>query len=85
MGSFPNIEDEYQGYTTIQQNIIDLIDPSDMEYYLNDKSLAPLRKVPVCIAAAVYRMSAGNCMPCKYNNLDNFVIYNNFFLNRHWQ
>ncbi len=66
MGSFPNIEDEYQqGYTTIQQNIIDLIDPSDMEYYLNDKSLAPLRKVPVCIAAAVYRMSAGNCMPCK--------------------
>ncbi|CAO3622840.1 unnamed protein product [Mucor hiemalis] len=59
MGSFPDIEDEY----SIQDNIIDLIDPADMEYYLNDKSLAPLRKVPVCIAAAVYRMSAGNCMP----------------------
>ncbi|KAF1797956.1 hypothetical protein FB192DRAFT_1439608 [Mucor lusitanicus] len=50
-------------YNTIQQNIIDLLDSSEMDYYLNDKSLAPLRKVPVCIAAAVYRMSAGNCMP----------------------
>lgn len=70
MGSFPDIEDEY----SIQNNIIDLIDPSDMEYYLNDKSLAPLRKVPVCIAAAVYRMSAGNCMPCNYNIIFSTLI-----------
>lgn len=42
-----------------------IIDPTHMEYYLNDKSLAPLRKLPICIAASVYRMSAGNCMPCK--------------------
>ncbi|OBZ88425.1 hypothetical protein A0J61_03524, partial [Choanephora cucurbitarum] len=32
----------------------------DMEYCLNDRSP---RKVPLCIAAAVYRISAGNCMP----------------------
>ncbi|GAN01627.1 hypothetical protein MAM1_0010d01061 [Mucor ambiguus] len=64
MNSFTKVQtypdDEYN---TIQQNIIDLLDSSEMDYYLNDKSLAPLRKVPVCIAAAVYRMSAGNCMP----------------------
>ncbi|CAO0796290.1 unnamed protein product [Mucor circinelloides] len=64
MNSFTKVQtypdDEYN---TIQQNIIDLLDSTEMDYYLNDKSLAPLRKVPVCIAAAVYRMSAGNCMP----------------------
>ncbi|CEP14442.1 hypothetical protein [Parasitella parasitica] len=58
-------------YNTIQQNIIDLLDSTEMEYYLNDKSLAPLRKVPVCIAAAVYRMSAGNCMPYTGNQTQN--------------
>ncbi|KAI8386810.1 hypothetical protein BD560DRAFT_443411 [Blakeslea trispora] len=44
---------------THNHNIIDLI---DMEYCLNDRNTSP-RRVPICIAAAVYRMSAGNCMP----------------------
>lgn len=66
MNSFSQIQDYPDEYNAIQQNIIDLLNSTDMEYYLNDKSLAPLRKVPVCIAAAVYRMSAGNCMPCKH-------------------
>ncbi|KAI8647619.1 hypothetical protein BD408DRAFT_102875 [Parasitella parasitica] len=63
MNSFNQIQDYPDEYNTIQQNLIDLLDSTEMDYYLNDKSLAPLRKVPVCIAAAVYRMSAGNCMP----------------------
>jgi hypothetical protein len=70
MNSFSQIQDYPDEYNTIQQNIIDLLDSTDMEYYLSDKSLAPLRKVPVCIAAAVYRMSAGNCMPCKQFKLE---------------
>ncbi|KAG2209518.1 hypothetical protein INT47_008362 [Mucor saturninus] len=56
MGTFPH----YEGNPTL---LFHLIDPAEMQYYLTDKSLAPLRKVPVCIAAAVYRISAGNCMP----------------------
>lgn len=57
--------DTFPQYEGIQTNLFHLIEPAEMQYYLNDKSLAPLRKVPVCIAAAVYRISAGNCMPCK--------------------
>lgn len=56
-----------EDYAYSQRNLIDILDPTEMEYYLNHKSLAPLRKVPVCIAAAVYRISAGNCMPCKFH------------------
>lgn len=64
--------DTFPQYEGIQTNLFHLIDPTEMQYYLNDKSLAPLRKVPVCIAAAVYRISAGNCMPCKYI----YIIFN---------
>ncbi|GAA5810013.1 hypothetical protein MFLAVUS_003428 [Mucor flavus] len=59
-----------EDYAYSQRNLIDILDPTEMEYYLNHKSLAPLRKVPVCIAAAVYRISAGNCMPYTGTNPD---------------
>lgn len=67
MGTFPH----YEGSPT---HLYHLIDPAEMQYYLTDKSLAPLRKVPVCIAAAVYRISAGNCMPCKIRKRQNSLF-----------
>jgi hypothetical protein len=46
---------------SFEQNMLDLLNITEMDY---NKSLHT--KVPVCIAAAVYRVSAGNSMPCKY-------------------
>lgn len=47
---------------SFEQNMLDLLDSTEMDYYLNNKS--PHTKLPVCIAAAVYRVSAGNTMQC---------------------
>ncbi|KAG2234189.1 hypothetical protein BDF21DRAFT_447809 [Thamnidium elegans] len=63
-----------EDYAYSQRNLIDILDSTEMEYYLNHKSLAPLRKVPVCIAAAVYRISAGNCMPYTGTNPDQKLL-----------
>ncbi|KAI7902704.1 uncharacterized protein BX663DRAFT_552109 [Cokeromyces recurvatus] len=61
MDPFSSIQD-YPEFTNMNQNMIDFVVPKGIEYYLNIRNLTPLRKFPVCIAASVYRMSAGNSM-----------------------